>query len=269
MIDYATIANTSGAFPAVVGLNSTGPGNLDGTPYIKSVIDDLWGFSQALMNAASLTPDAVTESSAASQRLEAVRRIAGYPGEVVFWMGDNADPSSLGIRLLPLNGQTITIASYSELVASTYVGDSDNPTASAYYKTSDTPGTIRNVAGPYFVLPDMRGVFARGLDTSGTVDPDGASRDIGNNQDWAVFDHRHTIYYVGASGDGFYQNFNITPGSGTAEMIDNQGGGGLGKAYAQSGSALLDNSGLSVSAINKNSSESRPVNVTGRWCIRY
>lgn len=194
MIDYATIANTSGAFPAVVGLNSTGPGNLDGTPYIKSVIDDLWGFSQALMNAASLTPDAVTESSTASQRLEAIRRISGYPGEVVCWMGDQADPSSLGIRLLPLNGQTITIASYAELVASTYVGDPSNPTASAFYKTSDTPGTIRNVAGPYFVLPDLRGAFVRGLDVSGTVDPGGATRDIGNLQAWAIYDHNHDVW---------------------------------------------------------------------------
>jgi hypothetical protein len=266
MIDYATIANISGTFPNVVSLNSTGPGNLDGTPYIKSVIDDLWGFSQALMNAAGLTPDAVTESATASQRLEAIRRISGYPGEVIFWMGDGADPSALGIRLLPLNGQTITIATYPELVASTYVLDPQNPTASAFYKTSDTPGTIRNVAGPYFVLPDMRGAFPRGLDTSGTVDPGGASRDIGNLQAWSIYDHEHSIFHGAAANEGYFFNFPVTAGSGTAELLDTQTTGGLGKGFART----IYNSGgtVTLTATNKDT-ESRPVNLTGRWCIRY
>jgi hypothetical protein len=268
MIDYATIANTSGAFPAVVGLNSTGPGNLDGTPYIKSVIDDLWGFSQALMDAASLTPDAVTESSTASQRLEAVRRIAGYPGEVVFWHGDASDPSSLGIRLIPLNGQTVNITTYPELDASCYVGNSLNATASAYFRTSDAGGTTRDTAGPYLVLPDARGSFMRGLDTSGTVDPDGATRDVGNYQEWASFDHRHYIYYNGAGGPASFYYYNITPGSGTQEILSNHGGstGLIGTGYAQD---MRDTSYAAIPSQNKRSTETRPDNIAGRWCIRY
>jgi hypothetical protein len=263
MLDYALINNTSGAFPLVISNNSTGPGNLDGTPYIKNFIDDLWGFSQALMSAASLTPNAVQESATASQRLEALRRVSGYPGEVVCWMGDQADPSSLGIRLLPLNGQTITIATYPELVASTYVGDPANPTASAFYKTSDTPGTVRNVAGPYFVLPDLRGAFIRGLDTSGTIDPNGAGRDIGNLQNWAIYDHTHDVW------------------NGTLQMHDDvyttsAGAVKLGQlSFPAVGASVYANTifdttfSTALGAANLNTSESRPVNYTGRWCIRY
>jgi hypothetical protein len=268
MIDYATIANTSGAFPSVVGLNSTGAGNLDGTPYIKSVIDDLWGFSQALMNAASLTPDAVTESSTASQRLEAVRRISGYPGEGVFWLGDEADPSSLGIRLLPLNGQTVNINTYPELDDSCYVGNTLNPTASAFYRTSDAGGTTRNTAGPYLVLPDMRGVFARGLDTSGTVDPGGASRDIGNNQAWAILDHSHVNTDSGGVGSLEYQAFDKTGlGAGSDNFTFWQAAGGLtGPVRA---TTMYNTTLGTITSTNKNQNETRPVNVTGRWCIRY
>ncbi|MCK5603586.1 hypothetical protein KAR91_17000 [Candidatus Pacearchaeota archaeon] len=258
MIDYATIANVSGAFPNVVSLNSTGPGNLDGTPYIKSVIDDLWGANQALMDAAGLTPDAVTESTTASQRLEALRLVLGYPGECIFWMGDAADPSSLGIRLLPLNGQTILIASYPELVASAYVLDPQNPTASTFFKTSDTPGTIRNVAGPYFVLPDARGSFMRGLDTSGTVDPDGASRDIGNFQTDKIEEHEHLLN-LGGSLQTYReaQILNSTEGSPGLHAIATDG----------TGSFFTIADGETPGKFND--FETRPKNLTGRWCIRY
>lgn len=75
MKNYADIPNTSGAFPAVVSLNATGPGETDGTPITKTVVDDLWGARQAIMAAAGLTPDDVQETVSASQFLEALRII--------------------------------------------------------------------------------------------------------------------------------------------------------------------------------------------------
>jgi len=45
-----------------------------------------------------------------------------------------------------------------------------------------------------FNLPDMRGQFLRGLDTSGTIDPDGAGRVVGNNQDDAFQGHYHQLW---------------------------------------------------------------------------
>ena len=83
MIDYSTIANTVGTFPDVVAQNASGPGSTDGTPYLKSVIDDLWGARQALLDAAGMTPTGVTESATVSQQKEAIQKISGSPGEVV------------------------------------------------------------------------------------------------------------------------------------------------------------------------------------------
>jgi hypothetical protein len=76
MKDYADIANTTGAFPNVESQNATGPGETDGTPIIKDVIDDLWGARQALMDAAGLYPNDISESVGNSQFLDALDFIA-------------------------------------------------------------------------------------------------------------------------------------------------------------------------------------------------
>ena len=44
------------------------------------------------------------------------------------------------------------------------------------------PGSAYETLTGQSVLPDARGQFLRGLDTSGTVDPDGAGRSLGNFQ---------------------------------------------------------------------------------------
>ncbi len=102
-------------------------------------------------------------------------------GSGVIWWGTD-DPAVSGKRILLLTGQTILIANYPEVDESVYVGDGNNATASAFYRTSDTPGTVRNIAGPYLVLSDSRGYALRGLDIAAAVDPDGASRDVGSIQ---------------------------------------------------------------------------------------
>lgn len=84
MKDYATVPNITGAFPNVVSKNTTGPGETDATPYIKQVIDDLWGARQDLMNEAGLTPDASDEATGSSQFLEALKILARkLSGDVV------------------------------------------------------------------------------------------------------------------------------------------------------------------------------------------
>lgn len=49
------------------------------------------------------------------------------------------------------------------------------------------------------VVPDMRGQFMRGLDTTGTVDPDGATRSLGDSQAGEVESHTHTYDDVGSA----------------------------------------------------------------------
>ncbi len=167
MINYlAAFVNTNGVgFPGTLGVNATAPGAGDGTEFVKLFIDDIWGRAQALLDYAGMTPDGVTEAPGTAQILQAISR--GYnvgPGVGVLYL-KNGTPAANGDRCLLLQGQTILIATYPLLAAACYVGNANNATAPAFYKTSDTPGTVRDTAGAYMVLPDAR---ACGIKMPGT-----------------------------------------------------------------------------------------------------
>jgi hypothetical protein len=169
----STFAYYSGTFPDAVSVNSTGPSTSDGTEVIKSMIDNwLFGPQQALLDYAGLTPDEVVESATASQTLEALRLIFGPAGTVVEWHLDD-DPATVGARFIILQGQGVLVASYPDLTTNTYVGDSANPTAPAYYRATDAAGTSRSTTGAYLILPDRRGVVPSGI---GTQDINGRTK---------------------------------------------------------------------------------------------
>jgi len=153
LINYkTTFTYTNGVnFPNTKTVNATGAGTADGTELVKAFGDNIWGITQALLDAAGLTPDSVTEAPGTSQILDAIRKISGSPGEGVIWW-KSVDPSVSGDRVLLLNGQGILRTSYPELDAATYVGDPDNATASAFYHANDAAGTVRNIAGSYLIL---------------------------------------------------------------------------------------------------------------------
>lgn len=165
MIDYvASFINTDGvAFPDTKAVNVSAPGAGDGTEFVALMVNDIWGRAQALLDYAGLTPDGVTEAPDTAQFLEAIGKGFGVgPGMgVIYWK--NGTPAANGDRVLLLQGQTIEIASYPLLAAAVYVGDGNNATAPAFYKTSDTPGTIRDTGGAYMVLPDTRAVSLKGV----------------------------------------------------------------------------------------------------------
>lgn len=217
MIRYEIFfTNVSGVFPDAVAVNASGPSATDGTEFIKGMIDDEWGARQAIMDHAGLTPDTVTEAPGTSQFVEAIQKgMAVGPGiGVVYWKND--DPATLGDRVLLLTGQGVLRTSFPELDAAVYVGDSDNPTASAFYHANDAAGTSRNPAGIWLILLDTRGYGLRGLDLSGTVDPDGASRDLGHVQDDAFQGHSFVSqrYYLdsGVGTDSYLRAFAPTVG---------------------------------------------------------
>jgi len=263
MIDYSAVfTNTSGAFPNIVGVNASGPSATDGTEFIKAFIDDLWGARQALMDHAGLTPNAATEAAGASQALQAMQFVSGNPGEIVAWAGDVLiDPSSLGIRIFELTGQGVLRANFLDLDTYTYVGNADNPTASSFYHADDAAGTIRNTAGIYLIMPDLRGYFLRGLDLAAAVDPDGAGRDIGNVQNDAITKHYHNIF---DGGTVFYPR-STADGSGTSYTgISDFASGTPAQAGKSDGSSTIVPGG-----VTDLSTENRPTNIAIRWCIRY
>jgi hypothetical protein len=211
--------NVTGTFPDVLGLNASGPSTTDGFEIIANFVNDNnIGWMQMLLNLAGMTPNGVVESDSASQMKDALRRTSVPPGVEVGWH-QNTDPATAGYRLLLLNGQGILRANYPDLDTACYVGDGNNATASAYYRADNSDGSSRNIAGVYLILPETRGYVPRGLDTAASVDPDGASRDLGSLQTDAFQGH---VFYNGisdnASTDLFIYGSTTTevPGSATA-----------------------------------------------------
>lgn len=117
-----------------------------------------------------------------------------YPGEIIEW-NLNDDPAIFGIPCILLEGNVILIANYTALVANTYVGDVDNATAPAYFKTSDAGGTIRDTTGAYFVLPDRRGLSPKHI---GDATISGRTKtgptEVGEMQEDQIQGHWHQLY---------------------------------------------------------------------------
>jgi hypothetical protein len=206
MIDYLasfTYTNLVG-FPDTEAVNATGPGATDGTEFVKLMIDDHWGARQAIMNHAGLTPDGVTEADGTAQIIEALQKGFGAPPGVPTEWNLSADPGTTGHRCLLLQGQGILRANYPDLDTAVYVGDGNNAAVAAaggaYYRADDAAGTTPNIAGIYLILPEGRGVVARGLDSAASIDPDGASRYLGDLQVDAFQGHQHMLQYTDVAG---------------------------------------------------------------------
>lgn len=257
MINYLTsFAESNGvAFPGTLGKNATGAGATDGTEFVKLFIDDIWGWFQALMDYAGLTPDGVTEAPNTAQRLEALRRGFGGVGEWVIWTKKD-DPSVTGDRVIFLNGQGILRANFVNLDNAVYVGDPANGTASAFYHADDAAGTIRNTAGVYLILPETRGYALRGLDTAAAVDPDGASRDYGNIQADALQGHWHDTKYV---------NQGYTAGAISGDASANGAAPANSNPIDRAQNASTDG----VNGTPRTDSETRMANVAVQFGIRY
>jgi hypothetical protein len=216
MVNYlASFTNTNlVGFPDTEAVNATGPSATDGTEFVKLMIDDHWGARQAIMAHAGLTPDGVTEAAGTAQIIEALQKgFGGSPGFVQEW-NLAADPGTTGHRCLLLQGQGILRANYPDVDAAVYVGDGNNAAVAAaggaYYHADDAAGTIPNTIGLYLILPEGRGVVPRGLDTAAAIDPDGASRYLGDLQVDAFQGHHHELY------SGFSANGNL---SGASDLL--------------------------------------------------
>lgn len=231
MLDFSGLDNTTGSFPSVVATNASGPTLRDGTPITADLVNDIWGAFQAILSAAGTTPSDSVETASASDLLDSIRKLGGAPGEVVMY----ATPSdSIDANILPLKGQVITISAYSALVTATYVGDGNNAETAftAFYKCSDSGGSTRDTAGPYFKLPDCRGYFVRSL--AGAATGRDAGRDylqttysidyrnisgyqIGESPGWHVHDIVEKNDSYGLVGQTFYV-FTTNPGDVTGTL---------------------------------------------------
>jgi len=255
----SAFVNTIGSFPNVLGRNITVPGDGLGTEWIAEFVNNHWGAQQHLLNQAGLTPNGVTEANGASQNYTAMQRCFSSPGEVVPWMGPG-DPSASGKRLLKLDGTVLTIASYTDLVSETYIGDGNNadPSFIGFFKTSDAGGTLRSPSGTYFVLPDIQGLFLRGTDPSAIYDPDGATRLIPQLQNSAFETHGHELRTLSSGNYATTGTFTTTGASAFAPTVS------AAADRLQARDLLAE-----IVGGTPNDNETRPYNVNCTWCVRY
>ena len=62
------VLNKTGVFPATVAKNASSGSATDGTEYIAAWINEDWGFWQALLTAAQMTPNGIAEAYNATKR---------------------------------------------------------------------------------------------------------------------------------------------------------------------------------------------------------
>ena len=155
MIELTDLGNTTGTAAAndIAAKNAASSTAIDGTPFVAAMVDNEWGWMQAIMDYAGDVADGITESKTASQLLQAQINTLSPPGAILpnCW---NADPATLGYRFLDLDGSGILVANYADLITATYVGDGNNATAKAgggaFYKADDAVGTNRRpVPNPF------------------------------------------------------------------------------------------------------------------------
>lgn len=249
--------------------NVTTPGDGTGTPLDKVWINDILGFLQYTLKKGSVsisgagTPDTVNQSD----YHDAMRLSCGYPGLIVP-LGLNADPATFaGLRILLLDGSGVLTAAYPSLVTNTYVGNTLNATADCFYRASDPAGAIRATAGNYFILPDMRGRFLRGLDTGALRDVDGSGRITGSYQVPSIDEHKHFVSDDG----GTTNNLNINSleidypnTSDNTNYFLRPVAGNIGPAI--SADTVIPTSMTGDSAIK---AETRPYNMAVNWGIWY
>jgi hypothetical protein len=84
MKDYlASFVNTNGvAFPNTAAVNSSGGGATDGTEFVKIMVDDDWGFAQALLTYTDDTPSGNSETATVSQKLNSIKKIVSNMTEL-------------------------------------------------------------------------------------------------------------------------------------------------------------------------------------------
>lgn len=244
----------SGSYPWGGAQNVTIDGDGTGTPWLADVLNDMWGFFQKLLNYSGITPSGSPDTVLASQYFNAIQASAGFPGTMVP-LGLNADPSTFGLRILPMIGQLVVISLYPDLVANTYVGDVYNPTANSFIKTDGT-GTP-TTSGLFFRLPDARGRFLRGLDSSAIRDEGGSGRIIGSYQTGAVSAHEHELVDNAKTSKLGNQTDNTDTTPPTHQTVSTAGG------------AVLPNYATTIVSGNNSVSDNRPYNIAVTYGIWY
>lgn len=201
----------SAGYPYGSSKNESSAGAGDGTPYELIRADDVFGFQQALLNAAGIVPSGSADTILDSQYLKAVKFIVStniYVNDVNYAVGSKALGSDgTWYEAAIVNGPGSSVVSPIADATATWLYASRMPpgfefhlgfvpTATQLIQMGalerggqnvldvDYPKLLTfwggklygNVDGSHFYLPDDRGKFERIWDHGASVDPDVGSR---------------------------------------------------------------------------------------------
>jgi hypothetical protein len=133
---------------------------------------DRTGFSCSSINANDINTSGASEGDVLTVKSGKPEWVsmgssAGYPGQIIAFAGPNCPSGTL-----LADGRSVSKSTYSRLYSA--IGN---------YWGAETSSA--------FKIPDLRGQFLRGLDSSGGIDPDRSGATVGSFQDENVISHNH------------------------------------------------------------------------------
>lgn len=131
------------SYPHGKAQNVTSPGDGTGTPWEQDLVNDIFGFQQALLDAAGIHPSGVPDRVGDSQYLDAIKRLMHkvYAGLHAFQI-DMAGVTSAGSTVLPWANQLPSSEGYvpvSNALNTQRAGDFE---VSASFEVSGDPGWV-------------------------------------------------------------------------------------------------------------------------------
>lgn len=168
------ITPSSADYPYGEARNITTPGDGKGTPWEAALVNDLFGFQQAILSAASITPSGTPEKATVSQYFNALKALIGRRFDLI---ADALGATDLNI------GEVVAIDTYTAsagFIRTLYdVVASGTGTADGYEYFDDTidGSTFQlKLKIPHFVSSNMKGVDDTALPT-GTTEAMNYTRD--------------------------------------------------------------------------------------------
>jgi len=163
------IAPSTPDYPYGAARNVTLPGDGTGTPWEAALVNDIFGWQQALLAEAAIVPSGTPEKATASQYLTAMRQVLGALGIATF---NNVSDMAAGT---PSAGGSYTFKAGQLLATQGRDSVNDGYGAMYYVKTGTADGQRTIDLGGGFIADPLEneGKFSLGL-AGGLVDPQAA-----------------------------------------------------------------------------------------------